>query len=44
MRLALPITLIAVVVAVARYRRGVEVWHVAVDDTSGQPPDHVEGP
>ena len=43
-RLALPITLIAVVAAVVRSRRGVEVWQVAVDDTPGQPPSHVEGP
>ena len=38
-RLALPVAVIAVVVAVLRSRRGVEVWHVAAVDT---PPD--EGP
>jgi hypothetical protein len=34
-RLALPLALIAVLVAVVRSRRGVEVWHVAAVDTLG---------
>jgi hypothetical protein len=39
-RLALPLALIALAAAVARTRRRVEVWHVAVVDT----PDNDEGP
>ncbi len=41
-RLALPLGLFAVLAAVAWSRRGVEVWHVAVQD-SGQPLGHNEG-
>jgi protein-S-isoprenylcysteine O-methyltransferase Ste14 len=40
MRLALLIVALAVVVSVWRSRRGVEVWHVAVDQSAG----HVQGP
>ncbi len=39
-RLVVPLVLIAVVAAVVRSRRGVEVWHVAAVDL----PDHDEGP
>jgi hypothetical protein len=35
-RLALPLAAIAVLVAVARSRRSVEVWHVAADQSAGQ--------
>jgi hypothetical protein len=43
-RLALPLVLIAVVAAVARARRGVEVWHVAAVDAPGHPPGRDQGP
>ncbi|WP_256389946.1 hypothetical protein [Mycobacterium sp. 1164966.3] len=43
MRLALPLAALAVVAAVVRSRRGVEVWHVAVTDPPDDPPG-VEGP
>ena len=36
MRLALLIVVLTVVVAVWRSRRGVEVWHVAVDECAGR--------
>ncbi|WP_197283696.1 hypothetical protein [Mycobacterium sp. Marseille-P9652] len=39
-RLAAPLALIAVAAAVVWSRRGIEVWHVAVDE----PPAHDEGP
>jgi hypothetical protein len=40
----LPLGLIAVAAAVARSRRGVEVWHMAVADPQDHPPDRDEGP
>jgi hypothetical protein len=44
-RLALPLALVAVAAAaVARSRRGVEVWHVAAVDPPGHAPGHDEGP
>jgi hypothetical protein len=39
-RLVLGLAAIAVLVAVVRSRRGVEVWHVAADQSAGRP----EGP
>ena len=42
-RVVLPLALIAVA-AVAQSRRGVEVWHVAVDDSARYPNHHDEGP
>jgi hypothetical protein len=39
-RLAVPVALIAMLVAVVRSRRGVEVWHVAAVHTPG----YDEGP
>jgi hypothetical protein len=35
-RLVLPLAAIAVLAVVIRSRRGVEVWHVAADQTDGQ--------
>ena len=35
-RLALPLAAIAVLVVAVRSRRGVEVWHVAADQTTGR--------
>jgi len=35
MRLVLPLAAIAALVVVIRSRRGVEVWHVAADQTDG---------
>ncbi|MGH3531700.1 MAG: hypothetical protein ACRDUT_09345 [Mycobacterium sp.] len=36
MRLVLPLAAIAALVVVVRSRRGVEVWHVAADQTAGR--------
>jgi len=35
-RLVLPVAAIAVLAVVIRSRRGVEVWHVAADQTGGR--------
>lgn len=40
----MPLALIAIAAAVVRYRRGVEVWHVAVVDAPDPPPGHDQGP
>jgi len=39
-----PLALIAAAAAIVRLRRGVEVWHVAVDDSPGEAPGRGEGP
>ncbi|MFZ0718534.1 hypothetical protein [Mycobacterium sp.] len=36
MRLVLPLAAIAVLAVVIRSQRGVEVWHVAADQTRGR--------
>ncbi|MFZ0906982.1 MAG: hypothetical protein WAN71_24540 [Mycobacterium sp.] len=38
MRLVLPVAAIAVLAVVIRSRHGVEVWHVAADQTDGRSP------
>ena|GEM_PF-1269238 len=43
-KVAPPLGLLAAVAAAVRSRRGVEVWHVAVDESPGQLPGHGEGP
>ena len=40
MRLAVLIVALTIVVVVSRSRRGVEVWHVAVEQSAGR----IEGP
>jgi len=35
-RLVLPLAAIAVLAVVVRFRRGVEVWYVAADQTGGR--------